>query len=123
MIEFHELKECEGEPENTLVRWAVQYGSVNGEKSHIANLGIIPVNHASRRGCIWLELLQPSLPFSALRDIRPAFLDFLSLTNWELVCIVDKANASRNHFVKHVGFTPFHETETEICYKGPNYGH
>lgn len=127
MLEFHQLEEWEGEPAGTWERYAVQYGALNGGRSHIPLLifGIIPYNLSIRSGCAWVELLveRKEIPFAALRDARAAFEDFLYLTNWKLVCIVKKEGGRENNFVRFLGFEAFHETETETCYKGPNYGH
>jgi hypothetical protein len=102
--------------DKTAVAYQVWYGSVNGQRSHIADLGIVPISLISKLGYVWFSLREkPS--FGILRDAPQAIRDFWQHNTWTLVAFVECEYAARRRFAEFCGFSPVGEVDGFICYE------
>ena len=98
--------------------WKAWYGSLTPYDSHIAFLGLVPLDFITKRGYWWIELTDPAPSRAILREAKMLFPEFDAALGWETFAHTEVSNPKAARFAEFFGFRLMGQNDNTLYFKG-----
>lgn len=98
--------------------WRAWYGHLTPYDSHIAFLGLVPLDFITKRGYWWIELADPAPSRSILREAKLLFPTLEEALGWETFAHTEVGNPKAARFAEFFGFRLMGQHADTLYFKG-----